>query len=149
MKLIPFSGKVSHLNQITETSGRLHNGRGNIKTSHKTTFRVDGRPVELDGTHNLGDGDPVTVVAIEKNGTHYPLAFRNDATRIEHTQSASYIGGILIMILGIFTIAVYIGVPIMIGAGYLIYKTKEMRAAIADAAVMLRNTPAATVAATA
>ena len=149
MKLVPFSGKVSHLNQISSTSSNILHGRGSIKTSHKTTFRVDGRPVEVGGTHNLGDGDPVTVVAIEKGGTHYPLAFRNDATRIEHVESASYIWGILFMILGVFMIGIYIGIPVMIGAGYLLYKTNEMKKAIADAVVMLRNTPAATAAVTA
>lgn len=148
MSLVSLSGQVSHINQISTTSGTIHpnnshGGGGTITTSHKITFRIAGHPVEMAGTPNLGEGDFVSAVGVERSGTLYPIAFRNDTTNIESIDHASYfpsvITGIVGLLLGGGSGSTTVFLFFLAIAGWLHYKIKEEEKLINEAAGKLRD----------
>src|SRR5882762_9155743 len=132
------SGKVSHLNQTSSTQGLIqHGGRGTISTSHTTTFRVSGRPVEMRGAHNFGEGDLVSLVGVEKDGTMHPIAFRNDTTGIRADDRPSIVLAVIFSIIAAvmcFITNFYFGTPFLLIAGWAIYKSIERNSRIKEAA---------------
>lgn len=66
MSYATLSGKASHVRREAES----------------TEFRVGHQPVWIMNTPHLGDGDHVSVVGYEKNGTVRALAMRNDTTGV-------------------------------------------------------------------
>ena len=148
MSLVSLSGQVSHINQISTTSGTIRpdnsfGGGGTITTSHKTTFRIAGRPVEMKGVPSLGEGDFASAVGVERSGTLYPLAFRNDSTNIEILDNASYFlsvfTGIIGILLGGGSGSTAIALFFLIPAGWLYYKTKTKKKFINEASGELRG----------
>jgi len=98
--LVLLSGRVSGAKIVSETTGRVNKGRGSVSTSHKTLFRIDGKPVCFDGTPNLDDDDMVTVVGKAKS-EFKARALRNDSTGALYFQSV-----IFLCLLGVLGIAI-------------------------------------------
>lgn len=133
-------GQISHVSSGFETFGRSDKGTG-ANFTNTWTFRIDNKPVSFKTKQNLSfsDGDYVTVVGADKNGTFHVTCLRNDTTGtvFEPTITLAYIIGGGMILLGLLTLAVFIGF-IFIGLGAFFiwagYKGSQ-------AVTILRNTP--------
>lgn len=138
------SGTVTHLDRMASTSGEIRNGRGQIRTDHATSFRLDNRPVVFRGLADLGDGEPAVAAGYDRNGQFSALAVRNDSTGlIYHTTSLPYLllGGFL---LGIGLLMMLAGVSfgfVLAAAGALIARP-GVRARQARALLVASRAPA-------
>lgn len=77
------SGVVSHV-QVNTTLVAGANDRA-VRNLHATSFRVGGRPVLLPGTSHVADGDRVTVVGPDQEGSVTVVAMHNHTTGVETT----------------------------------------------------------------
>ena len=94
------SGKVSHLSTTAAVHGSVNKGKGDINTSHKSHFRVNGRPAVYNDAINLANSDRVTLVGKIKRGTFHVRVLRVEDTGLIYsgmTKSAYIIGSLLIL----------------------------------------------------
>lgn len=142
MKMDILQGQISHVSSGFETFGRADRGTG-VSHTNTWTFRVDNKPVSFKTKQNLSfsDGDLVTAVGGERNGTFHVTCLRNDTTGavFEPTATVAYIIGGLMILLGIITLVIIIGfIFIALGAFFLWAGYKG-----SQAVTILRNTPPA------
>lgn len=102
MTVEKISGVVSGFQTISTTSGNIQNGKGNIQTTHRTTFRVGNRPAMFHNVLNLTNGDIVTAVG-EGAGELTVIALRNDTTHMTYSVSTTgwYVGLIFCALLAL------------------------------------------------
>lgn len=91
-KTIAISGKVSHIERFSNTSGSVEGSTwsgyggvsGEIRTDERTTFRINAKPVTYPGTPSLVEGEEVTLVV--KNGRRQKrsLALKNHSTGLTY-----------------------------------------------------------------
>ena len=136
---VKVSGKISHLNAVSTTTGVVRNEHGNVRTDHELWFRVSGRPAVYEGVLSLAEGDTVTVVGRDRGDAVIVVALRNDTTGIEHTPVIRTWPMWLLIAIGVPMIPFVIGL-LLIGLGVLGFLgNKQNRQMIA----LLRDTPLA------
>lgn len=142
MNLITITGKVSHLNSVASITG---GGGAALETVHRTTFRVDGRHVEVEGPMSWASNDDyVAIVGVEQDGVLEPLASRNDTTGYEtYAGARSYTLAVVLIFLGFFTFFI----TAAMGA-WLIWGINKRKKLIAEATRRLHSIPRVTAAAT-
>lgn len=127
------TGAVTHLERITSTTGSMQNGNGQIRTDHVTTFRLDNRPVRFNGVPDLGANENATAAGYARNGIFDALAVRNESTGLVygHSGMALMVAGVILGLLGFFTLSVLIGwviLPMGAWLGLKGYRQREARA---------------------
>lgn len=117
------AGRVSHIISSTTVSGQVNRGRGTVSTSHKMSFRVNGRPAVFSGTPNVGEGDHVTLSGSDKGGEFRATALRNDSTGVEYLGStiSYYVGGVLLFVVGLPLSFIILGIPFLLFSPVLIF----------------------------
>ena len=119
----------------------MNDGHGAIYTTHKTSYRINGKPVEDSGTSNVADGDFASLVGLQRGGGVYPLAFRNDSTGVTTTEVSDF-PWVKILLLGIFMTPVFgIGIPFLLFAAWLYTKKKKGNNLVGEAKAILRTIP--------
>jgi hypothetical protein len=118
MSLTILTGKVSHVDHSTATSGGT-TARGNllIQTRHVWSFRLNNHPVTYTGlsTASFGEGDELTAAGQERNGTFVIESCRNETTGAVYERQAT-----LFCVLPALIIA--ISLPLMLVlVGFLIF----------------------------
>jgi hypothetical protein len=97
MNFTVLKGKIHTLSSGTETYGHFNNRGGQVRTDNTWTFRIDNKPVSFKTRQNLSfsEGDQITVVGGEKNGTFHVTCLRNETTGafFEPTIRLAYIAG--------------------------------------------------------
>ncbi len=145
MDYINYAGVVTHV--AHESS---------VSTSHKTMFRVAGRPVKWGKALNMGNGDHVSVVGIDKGGTLHAIAMKNDSTgerNVKRVPAWMQVVSILLRVIGVACIgAAIIGeMPDALGYGivcglagiFLRFLHREKRDEVTAAEQMLNRMAAA------
>ena len=87
MAISLLTGKISHLDHATETSGNITaNHGGQIQTAHAWAFRLNNRPViyKSHSTASFAEGDELTAAGVEQNGTFKIISYRNETTGAVH-----------------------------------------------------------------
>jgi hypothetical protein len=145
MELVALSGKVSNLMRSSTTTGEISQGRGDIRTSHKTTFRVNGRPVEFESAPELADGDLVSVAGTDRGGLMRGLALRNDSTNTVWQEGTyRYVYPIFGIIAGILTIPLFGAGLIILGYSvWALNRAKKNKEEVAAAVARVRSMPSA------
>lgn len=112
-------GKISNVSSGFETFGRADRGTG-VSHTNTWTFRIDNKPVSFKTKQNLSftDGDLITAVGGENNGTFNVTALRNDTTGqiFEPTVGIAKFVGWGMIALGVLTVFIFVGF-ILIGFG--------------------------------
>lgn len=128
------SGKVSHLSSTTTVHGSVKRGKGKVSTSHRTDFRVDGKPAYFLNTVNLADGDNVTLSGRLKGGEFYARALRNDETNVIYSEPTIvyFIIGALLFAIGIPLMFILVGFIMVPAALYLIWEGWKNLTAVKD-----------------
>lgn len=118
------SGTVSHLSSTTTVHGSVKRGKGNVRTSHKTDFRVDGKPAYFRNSVNLADGDRVTLAGKFKGGEFFARALKNDQTNVIYSEPTTlyFFLGVLFLVIGIPFVMILIGILIIPIAAYLLWE---------------------------
>lgn len=126
------SGQVSHVATTATVHGSVKRGKGNVSTSHKTDFRVDGKAASFRAAVNIADGDRVTLVGKTKGGEMCARALRNEQTGVIYSgmTTAAYILGTILIVLGIPLSFIFIGVPLVAVGAWLIFEGYMNRSAI-------------------
>lgn len=126
-------GRLTHVQQTTETHGRISQGSGQITNANAWSFRVDNRAAvyKSRGGASLSDGDLVTVAGQDSNGTFQIAALRNDTTGSVHEAPAMMflICGGLVAALGVPMIFLLIGFLILPIGLYFMWIGMKMRSA--------------------
>jgi len=109
------SGEVSHLSTTSTVSGSVKRGKGDVNTSHKTDFRVDGQAAVFNSSINIADGDKVTLVGDIKKGELRIRALRNEETGMIYSEitTLAYVIGCLVIFVGLLFTVASIGLPWM------------------------------------
>lgn len=73
MNFTVLKGKINTLRSGTETYRHFNSRGGQVRTDNTWTFRIDNKPVSFQTKQNLSftDGDEITAVGGEKNGTFH------------------------------------------------------------------------------
>lgn len=123
MSYLTLSGAASHVSRRSES----------------TEFRVGRQPVWIMDTPYLVDGDLVSAVGSEKNGTFRALVMRNDTTGlvshrrlpsdlVEGAMPAMILGGLALLLVVIFPPILLLLFPVMLpGAGFLLFVRHRRR----------------------
>jgi hypothetical protein len=126
-------GKLTHVQQTTETHGQISRGSGQITSANAWSFRVDSRAATFKsrGGASLSDGDLVTVAGHDSKGTFQVLALRNDTTGSVHEGPATMllIGGGVVAVLGVPMMAILIGFLFVPLGLYLLWLGAKLRSA--------------------
>ena len=137
MALVKTSGEVSNFREHTEvSSAKTYNtGHTQVNTRTHVNFRVGVRPVSMKdmGGMELNDGDQATVVGINKPGGIKGLVIQNDTTGIVYDPGMTkvLIWAIILIAVGIVTIAMFIGLILLPLGLYLLYKWWQLKQAYA------------------
>lgn len=116
------SGTVSHASTTSFVRGAVKKGKGQISTSHRTDFRVDGKAACFGASVNVADGDHVTLVGNLKGGEMRARALRNNETGVVYSSPTTllYILGGLLVLIGIPALLIFVGlILIPIGAWFI------------------------------
>jgi hypothetical protein len=104
MSISILTGKVSHVDHSTETSGTISANRGGqIRSAHAWSFRINNRPAiyKSRSTASFSDGDVMTAAGADKNGTFKIVSCRNETTGAVYEAPATLIcicAGVIILI---------------------------------------------------
>ena len=111
-------GKIANVAGGSETYGSFREGTGTIHHNNLWTFRINNKPVSFKTKENLSfsDGDNLTAVGGEKNGTLHIICLRNDTTGQTYDPPVKLlkIGGWAIILISIPMIFVLIGIFLII-----------------------------------
>ncbi len=114
------SGVLSQVHHSSETSGAIGKSGGQVHTKQVLTLRVDGKPaqIKLPSAPSLSEGERVTLIGHEKQGTFIGRAMRNDSTGAIYSPPTApyFIMGALFIIVGVLTLMFVVGI-IFIGVG--------------------------------
>lgn len=117
-------GEVSRVHDMQTVSGSVHNGRGRIKTKHKTTFSIGSQAADINGTAGqyLIDGDMLVAVGEHaNNGVFHVAGFKNETSGV--LQEGSFINKFLLgafcVLFGLLTSVLIIPPIIFIPLGLL------------------------------
>lgn len=77
------SGIVSHLKDVSTTTGSGNANRSTVSTEHETWFRVNGRPAVYEGVSSIAEGDILTIVGRDRGDAIDVVAMRNENTGVE------------------------------------------------------------------
>ncbi|MFK8036369.1 MAG: hypothetical protein AB8B94_19730 [Hyphomicrobiales bacterium] len=126
------SGKVSHLSTTSTVSGSVKRGKGDVNTSHKMDFRVDGQAAVFNSSVNIAVGDDVTLVGNIKRGELRVRALRNEETGVIYSEmtTLAYVIGSIGIIAGLIFAVFIIGIPIFVAGVWLIFEGRKNQAAI-------------------
>jgi hypothetical protein len=93
----------------------VNKGKGNVSTSHKSDFRVDGQAALFNASINIADGDKVTLVGKVKRGEFRARAVRNEETGVAYSgmTTLAYALGALCIIVGIPASFMIFGIPLL------------------------------------
>lgn len=118
------SGLVSHLSTTATVSGSVKRGKGNVSTSHKTDFRIDGQAVVFNAAVNIADGDQVTLAGKVKKGEFRARAIRNEETGVVYSgmTTLAYILGVVCVVIGIPLSFIIIGIPLVLVGAWAIWE---------------------------
>lgn len=126
MSLTILTGTISHIDHSTAVTGRGNNGKMMVKTTHVWSFRLNNHPATYNAisTASFGEGDQVTVAGQEKNGTFVVESCRNETTGAVYERPATryFVVSVGLIVLGLATIMVLIGIPILLLGGYFLMK---------------------------
>lgn len=115
MNLISISGAVSHCRVVSNTHGHVDARHGgNIRTTHETMFRVAGKPVQMNGTISVDNGDTVTVVGLQASDGLHAIALRDHDSGLTITAPEDkrfLAAGIILLFTGVSC------APLLMGAG--------------------------------
>lgn len=135
-------GKISNISSGIELFGRADRGNG-ISQTNTWTFRIDKKPVSFKTKQNLNfsEGDFITAVGGENNGTFNVTALRNDTTGqiFEPTVGVAKFLGWGLVILGIITIFIFVGFVLIPLGVFFIWASRGG----AKAVEILKHTPSA------
>jgi hypothetical protein len=132
MALSKISGTVSNFREETNvTSAQTSNlGHTQYRTEKLINFRVGNRPVsmKLPKGIELTDGDEATVVGKDTGGGMKAVLVRNDTTGIVYGLSTVVVmvWAVLLTLVGLATLAVFIGFIITPLGLYLLYKGYQL-----------------------
>ena len=104
MSVTIMTGKISHIDHSTETSGHITANRGGqIQTAHAWSFRLNNRPVTYKSrsTASFSEGDELTAAGENRNGTFFIVSCRNETTGAVYESPATMIcvaAGLLIVL---------------------------------------------------
>lgn len=90
-------GVVGNKQDRQVVSGRMHNGRGHVRTKHHSTFVIDGKAAELNGSGGMyfNDGDEIVAVGQSaSDGVLQVMGFKNFSNGSTH-QGATIIPTIM------------------------------------------------------
>lgn len=135
---VALSGRVSHVNAVSTTSGVIRGDRGSVRTEHEVWFRVANRPVVFKGVLSLADGDDVTAVGRDRGDAIAVTALRNDRTGIEHAPIIRTWPMWVLIALGIPVIPLYGLGFLLIGLGIRGFKGNRQNQEMIN---LLRRTP--------
>lgn len=115
MSITIATGKISHLDHSTETSGYTTPSHGGqIRTSHAWSFRLNNVPAIYQNrlTASFSDGDELTAAGMNKDGTFRILSCRNETTGATYLQPAMLLnfGAIFLIVLSVPLLLIYVGV---------------------------------------
>jgi hypothetical protein len=118
------SGKVTNLTATSTVQGSIKKGKGRVNTSHKTSFRIDGKAASFPDQVNLADEDDVTLVGKIKGGEFHARVLQNNQTGVVYSgwTTGAYITGGILTFAGIPLSFVLIGIPLLAAGGWLIYQ---------------------------
>ena len=107
-KLETISGDISRLGSSQSISGQMHGGRGQINTSHRSTFSIGSQAAQINGTggQHLAEGDHVIAVGSHtKKGIFHVAAFKNTTNNVLQQGSSitNYVMGVLCILFGVLT----------------------------------------------
>ena len=128
MALVKISGPVSNFREETKvTSTQTYNsGHTQVRTEKEINFRVGNRPVtmKMPKSMELTDGDEVTVVGSDTRGGVKAILIRNDTINMIYGYSTWFImmWAIILLVVGLATIGVFIGVLLTPLGLYMLYK---------------------------
>lgn len=128
-------GEVTRVQSMQTVSGSVHNGRGRIKTKHKTTFSIGSQAAEINGTAGqyLTEDDEIIAVGEHgNNGVFYVQGFKNKTTGVlrEGSFIVKFILAACCIFLGLWTFFLVITPIIFIPLGILaIYAGLKQRKA--------------------
>jgi len=103
MAITLMTGRVSHIDHSTETSGNITaNHGGQIQTAHAWSFRLNNHPAiyKSRSTASFGEGDELTAAGQDKNGTFMIVSCRNETTGAVYESPATMVcvlAGLLIL----------------------------------------------------
>ncbi len=118
-------GTLNQHHHSSETSGAIGKNGGNVHTKAVLTMRVDTKPaqIKLPNAPSLNDGEKVTLVGKDKQGTFIARAMRNDTTgAIYQVPTIPYfIMGGLFILLGLMTLIFVVGIVFLPVGAYNLY----------------------------
>ena len=140
MAISVLTGKLSHSDHSTEMTPD-RGAASPARTAHSWAFRLNNRPAifKQRQTASFADGDEVTAIGEEKNGTFMIYCCRNESTGATYESS-----GTIMLVLSIMVIAlsiplcfILIGIPLLaFGIWFLLMALKGTAAN-----KLLRSTP--------
>lgn len=131
MALTKISGAVSNFREETQvTSAQTSNmGQTSFKSHKQINFRIGNSPVsmKLSKGMELTNGDEATVVGTSSGGGITALLIRNDTTGIiyGYGRLTIMIWGIILTVIGVATLAIFIGIFLTPLGVYLLYKGNQ------------------------
>jgi hypothetical protein len=114
MSVSLITGKISHIDHSTETSGHITANRGGqIQTAHAWSFRLNNRPSVYKSrqTASFSDGDELTAAGQDQHGTFMIISCRNETTGAVYESPATMVrvAAALMIVLGLPLMALIIG----------------------------------------
>ena len=127
-------GRLTHVQQTTETHGQITRGTGQITSANAWSFRIANQAVlfkSRDGA-SLSDGDLVVAAGQDSKGTFQAYAIRNDTTGSVHEGSSMlcFVLGGLLAVFGVPLILFFLIGLLFVGLGlYIVWIGTKIRSA--------------------
>lgn len=133
MAITAIQGRLSHVQQSTETHGHMSEGTGRIASLNAWSFRVNNRAAvfKTKSGASLSDGDLVTAAGEDVKGTFQAYALRNDTTGSVHNapSAITLIFGGLLTVLGLLLMIFLVGFIIAPFGLYYLWRGIKMMSA--------------------
>jgi hypothetical protein len=124
-------GRVTHVQQTTETQGQITRGTGLITSANAWSFRIANQAIlfKSRGGASLSEGDLVVAAGQNSKGTFQAYAIRNDTTGSVHEGPSTlcFILGGLLAILGVPLIFFLVGLLFVPIGLYIVWIGTKMR----------------------
>jgi hypothetical protein len=135
------SGTVSSLRETTHVSGNFSHGRGQVRSSTQTNFRIGRQPATMWSTIPVVDADVVTAAGTDAGGSFTILALRNETTGYEYQQAHSMVIAVIAVVLSISLLQILIGFLMLPIALLGVWHSRR----VTEAAGLLRQTQVAAI----